>query len=447
MPRFANLKGSMNPFDNNKPVLSSSERLKNKRDKTIYQSQKQHFQSKRKCGNKNVKYYDNGTIRSTKSYKIQNSLAKGNVLCEDCNGKGTLCDDSSQHTKLNKIEMGNNSLAEFWGGGGLGWDFADGTPVQQQGYTVIQSDISGVWGGSTTDISKADLSGAILPSIPPNPMPYGYINNLINIPRNLDGSGIVIDPSNILFPANICNKLNNLSRKELFPYMKLSNLKTYLVIRGGIAIHPYNPSLPIADGSLASLCNDPSYNNLIGALVIGSPEVGGLINADQTYFTGVIKHVCCIREQVLVYNNGTSNTAPSTGWTVTPVPKIGIFDLFIELLYTPTATPLFNPNNTLSQLIKESPAPYTNIKVAESGVGQIPFTFGWSSFFAEAGLIIEKTVNGTVTTPVITYFRALTESIRIFQGSCHRNQTIGNITKQSYMSCLEDGTKKINFTT
>ena len=48
MPRFTNLKGSMNPFDNNKPVLSSSERLKNKRDKTIYQSQKQHFQSKRK---------------------------------------------------------------------------------------------------------------------------------------------------------------------------------------------------------------------------------------------------------------------------------------------------------------------------------------------------------------------------------------------------------------
>ena len=40
MPRYQNLKGSMNPFSNNKPVLSASERLKNKRDKTIYQSQK-----------------------------------------------------------------------------------------------------------------------------------------------------------------------------------------------------------------------------------------------------------------------------------------------------------------------------------------------------------------------------------------------------------------------
>jgi hypothetical protein len=71
MPRYANLKGSMNPFDNNKPVLSSSERLKNKRDKTIYQAQKQHFQSKRKCGNKNVKYYNNGTMRSIQDYKLQ----------------------------------------------------------------------------------------------------------------------------------------------------------------------------------------------------------------------------------------------------------------------------------------------------------------------------------------------------------------------------------------
>ena len=45
MPRYVNLKGSMNTFDNNRPVLSSSERLKNKRDKTIYQAEKQRFQN------------------------------------------------------------------------------------------------------------------------------------------------------------------------------------------------------------------------------------------------------------------------------------------------------------------------------------------------------------------------------------------------------------------
>jgi len=447
MPRFVNLKGSMNPFDNNKPVLSSSERLKNKRDKTIYQAEKQQFQSGKKCGYKNIKYYDNGTVRSTNSYKMNMKLSRGAALCQDCDGKGTLCNDSSQDSNRNKIEMGNNLLAEFWGGGGLGWDGADGAPAQQPGHIVIQSDVSGVWGpASPPEVSKSDLSSAILPSVPPTPMPYGYITNLIDIPRNLDGVGITIDPSNILFPANICNKFNNFSREELAPYMNLSNLKTYLVIRGGIAIHPFNPSDPLLEGSLASLCNDPSYNNLIDALVIGSPEVDGLINGDQAYFTGIIKHVCCVREQVLVYNNGTPNGAPSTGVFPGPVPKIGIFDLFIELLYTPSNSISFGASNTLSQLIKESPAPYTNINVAFASPSDIPFTFGWSSFFKDAGLIIEPTINGKATTPLVTYFRALTESIRIFQGSCHANQTMGNDTKQNYMSCLEDKTRKINFT-
>ena len=38
------------------------------------------------------------------------------------------------------------------------------------------------------------------------------------------------------------------------------------------------------------------------------------------------------------------------------------------------------------------------------------------------------------------------ESVRIFQGTCDNNQTTGNKVDQSYMSCLEDGTKKIKFT-
>ena len=54
----------MNPFDNNRPNLTASERIRNKRDATIYQSQKQRFQqSKSRYGNKNVKYYKNGTIK------------------------------------------------------------------------------------------------------------------------------------------------------------------------------------------------------------------------------------------------------------------------------------------------------------------------------------------------------------------------------------------------
>ena len=117
--------------------------------------------------------------------------------------------------------MGNNKVSEFWGGGGLtygSWTYNFNDLVQSIAQPVIQSDISGVWNGPyTTDINKSDLSGGtVLPdSKPPANMPYGYINNLIKIPRNLNGTGIVIDPSNILFPDNPCS---------LAPYLRLSNL-------------------------------------------------------------------------------------------------------------------------------------------------------------------------------------------------------------------------------
>ena len=65
----------MNPFDNNRPNLTSSERIRNKRDKTIYQAEKQRFQAHKSCGNRNVRYYENGRIRNMQSYKIQQSLA------------------------------------------------------------------------------------------------------------------------------------------------------------------------------------------------------------------------------------------------------------------------------------------------------------------------------------------------------------------------------------
>ena len=83
MPRYQNLKGSMNPYTNNKPVLSASERLKNKRDKTIYQSQKMNYKSSKTCGNNNVKYYDNGTVRSTNSFKMNMKLSRGAAICND----------------------------------------------------------------------------------------------------------------------------------------------------------------------------------------------------------------------------------------------------------------------------------------------------------------------------------------------------------------------------
>ena len=93
MPRFENLKGSMNPFSNNRPRLTASERIRNKRDATIYQAEKSKYQASRKCynGGKNIKYYKNGTVRSTINHEMNQKLARGAVLCEDCNHQGLVC--------------------------------------------------------------------------------------------------------------------------------------------------------------------------------------------------------------------------------------------------------------------------------------------------------------------------------------------------------------------
>ena len=101
----------MNPHENNRPNLTASERIRNKRDKTIYQAEKQRFQAHKSCGNRNVRYYENGRIRNMQSYKIQQSLARGSVLCEDCDDKGLLCGDVAK-SNFAKFNMGNNDVSD-----------------------------------------------------------------------------------------------------------------------------------------------------------------------------------------------------------------------------------------------------------------------------------------------------------------------------------------------
>ena len=395
----------MNPFSNNKPILTASDRIRDKRDATIYQAEKQRFQNKKTCGNKNVKYYDNGTIRSMKSYKLQKSLARGNVLCEDCDDKGLLCGGVANHDALASIHMGNNIVSEYWGGSGLVWGSGDLKFTQTPGFSVIQSDVSGVWGlASSPEISKADLSGGtMLPGSDPSlNMPFGYINNLINIPRNLDGSGVVIDPSNQLFPDELCDP---------FRYLKHTNLSTYVVARMLVPIH--------IDGvnqvaGVPSTCNDVSYNTLVGAFVRAdgggplSPFGGGNI------FAGVIDKLCCVGEVTILQDVIFS-------YATIPAGKYGLFDVYIKL---------FNISNYnyLSALL--------SIKATGSAGN-----WGWGPFSAfDMAFQARQQLYGAEIQVI--------ESFSIIQGTIPpiHNQTKYNATKQSYMSCLENGTRKINFT-
>jgi hypothetical protein len=457
MPRYQNLKGSMNTYGNNRPILSSSERLKNKRDKTIYQAQKQQFQSKRKCGNKNVKYYNNGTIRSMQGYKLQQSLARGNVLCEDCNDRGTLC-GSTTRSNFSKIGMSNNLLSEFWGGGGVAI-IPDGLVPphlymsQTPGFNVIQSDISGVWGGSATDISKSLIgpNGTLPYSLPSIPMPWGYVNNLINIPRNLNGNLVVIDSSNVLFPADMCVNLNHLSRKELFPYM---NLK----VRGVFPIVPTPTSLGTYFFA-PSTCRDTSYNLLLGSTITMTHRTtaGGPLVGAPVIFTGTILSLCCVREIDYASLDLCGNLIPYHGGGPVPIGLVGVFDMYIEvfkLVDQPALSAIVNsipnnPNGTGSGVDPDFPDPFD----------PHPTGSGWQWWDLQTRRCRKTVAPRFVLTYTKIYIPPvgiigplfhrmqdnLVESVKMIQGLPNLNQTVGNTTKQSYMSCLEDGTKKINF--
>ena len=398
------LKG-MNPFSNNKPRLTASERIRNKRDATIYQAEKQRFQNKRTCGNKNVKYYDNGTIRSMKSYKLQKSLARGNVLCEDCDDKGLLCKGPANKNELASIQMGNNIVSEYWGGGGLLWAQPNPTFSQTQGFPVIQSDVSGVWGPGTIIPGygpKTDLSNAILPGPPEVSMRFGYIDNFIAIPRNLDGSGVVIDPSNELFPDELCDP---------FRYLKHTNLSTYVVAR---MLVPIYRDVPNIIAGVPSTCNDKRYQLLVGAFVRAygggslSPFGGGDI------FDGVIDSLCCIDEVTISQYISLSSATILPG-------KYGLFDVYIKL---------FNITNYsyLSALLR----------IKTTGIAG-KWDWGPFSTFDMAFQARQQLYSADMQ---------IIESFNIIQGTIPptHNQTKYNATQQSYMSCLENGTRKINFT-
>ena len=403
---MANFTRDSNPFNNNRPRLTASERIKNKRDACIYQSEKSRFQIGKKCGNRNVKYYKNGRIRSMKSYKIQKSLARGNILCNDCD-QGNSCTNYNSKQQLNTIYMGNNIVSEFWGGGMVTVKAIPGSvfPVllQTNPSVVINSDISGTWDPSATsfkgDISQCDASGLLM-------CPYGYINNLINIPRNLNGSGVTTDPSNLLFPNELCDP---------FRYLQLSNLKTYIVIRGPII---FDPPLISAQERIAS-CYDSSLNTLIG-LYTQVLFPGATTGNKEHRASGIVSSICCI---------GTLDTvAVKFGLGGIQTGSFGLFDIYIELFYISDYDEIITTKNILAN------RPY-NPKIPNI-----------NNLFPILN-IFRNDISGFLTTVVAGMFGWAIESINLIQGTIppSLNQTKYNATEQSYMSCLENGTKRISF--
>ena len=388
----------MNPFNNNKPNLTSSDRIRDKKSAYIYNTTKKKFQmGKKTCGSKNIKFYKKGTVRSVSSYKMQQDLARGNVLCEDCNDKGMLCTPNINRKNLEKTTIENNAVSEFWGGATLTpWlnPWQQVNPSQAPGFTVIESDISGVWAGTATDPSKSIIG----PDASVNNIltPYGYIKNLIKIPRNLNGYGIAIDASGILFPSTECGT---------FRYMK--NVQEKIIVQATMELDvfmgiPGDPVFSFTTMACKNYLADLTILKGTYVLCIGQTIDQVLTGMETVAFIGVVKDVCC--DCVLTFN-------------------IELFFMNRDIGVPQFGTPFLNDNSSTL------PDPWYEITVDFWGIRK-----------AIDNYISANTARGGAA-------RTAIKSFKVIQGDpCYSYAlSYNNRTRQNYMYCLEDKTKKINF--
>lgn len=424
MPRFENLKGSMNPFSNNRPRLTASERIKNKRDATIYQAEKSIYQSTKQCGNKNVKYYKNGTVKSVKSYKMHRSLSKGVNFCEDCDKNGTLCKPLLTEKKNTKINMGNNSLSVLSMDSGIipsGLAGIAGQSVQKT--NVIISDVSGAWGGSSTDISKSligpngQIPGTTIP------IPYGYARNLMQIPRNLNGSGVIIDPSNLLFEQD-----NNCNTKTLGRpiFLKQASINTTIVYTGILG----NMSGGQDISGSGSLYDRSNVNEILNNFCVFSFTDLRLGSISIPASIVIVSKICFAGTQII--NPGVLISADIFKVFFTINSKLN------EPLWQGTISPPVN-GSVENPSFNPSTISSFEIKGFDPNVPPFPISFNVTSQWCRN--------YSTVPIP-FNYGAGATMNIEIQQNNlnCSNSQVRQNNTKQSYLSCVEQGTKNIKFT-
>ena len=433
MPRYQHLKDSMNPYNNNKPILSSSERLQNKKCKTIYQTQKRNYQVSKSCGNKNVKYYSNGTIRNTNSYKMNREITRGAVLCDDCNGNGMVCENLFTKNDLAKINMGNNAISTLTLGTGLSFNINNEQYEQTNSTKVIVSDVSGSWA------DPSGRGGCYPGPLPPCYFPYGYADNLMTVPRNLDGSGITIDPDNVLF-----NQDDNCNTRSIRKpnFLKFASIEVTLVYEGMLGDVPYGYTPTYSNGRPDILCNDISlneytwntnpsssryYKNLINSFVVFSFNRfdSPILN------TGQIRKICPLGKRRLSLSCAS----------------VDIFKMYITFDYYPKSKEIWQGNITASPNYNVTapifkPPYISNFQIKRVKQEYLTATSGDVEF-----TIVDSVWAGNPGPGISTFFYAPMK-VTIIQddfGRCSIPQLRKNHTKQNYLSCLENGIKNIKF--
>ena len=189
-----------------------------------------------------------------------------------------------------------------------------------------------------------------------------------------------------------------------------------------MAVPVTNSSNSLSDRNQPSSCNDPSYNFVVGNFFVLEGSPGG---GSTTVVNGVVNSLCCVGTLQLdvSYNN------PNPPHEVTDPGIFGLFKVYVNLSN-------IGSFDLLSMLLNNKPS-IDNNNLSE---WPLPNINNWKVGFSRP-----DTVFGN-----INYYInfAFIRNVDIMQGTIppSHNQTKYNATKQNYLSCLENGTRKINFT-
>lgn len=371
----------MNCFNNNRPKLSASDSIKNKKAQAMFKANVMDYQIRStrgngKCSNYNgaVGFYNNGRLRKTENFETLMNINRGSALCVDGaykNGCLNLENDNGIEIKKGLNACGKNNNVKITLG-------RDNVYTIFSGFSKELSSVADLFSGFPVLTSyKFNDDGTFTTDPPYNTIPNDF--NLTDI--EYKGSLVIVDPKNKLFGSNFCS--TDMDNKTQGPnkYLQYSSVNKFIIAEG----HIYTNS-GVGPSPCNSTSNVPSFESLVG---FGNSFVNSG-NLESSLGIGYVFKKCC----------GIGPNGESNWWT------IYIRPLFL-LGSNPDITSLgfFQNNNSINVTIDT--------------------------------IMGFKTTNIITKTPLITLYGA--------GDPCTRNLQSGNNSQQNYLVAYGVTSNKTRF--
>jgi hypothetical protein len=224
----------MNCFNNNRPKLSSSDRIKNKKAQAIFKSnvidyQKRSTNGKGKCSNYkgNIGFYNNGKLRRAENHETLMNLTRGSALCLDGAYNKNINLEKENGIEIDKglNACGKNNNVKI---------------------TLGRDNVYTIFSGFSKDIETGNIS-SLFEGFPVLKSYFFNDNGTVNSSNNENelvsdfelqkkdyNSVVVVDPVNYLFGSNFCS--TDMDNKTQGPnkYLQESSVNKFIMVQGSL---------------------------------------------------------------------------------------------------------------------------------------------------------------------------------------------------------------------